>query len=253
MTALLTIDGVTVRFGGVVAVSDVSLSLSQGELLGFIGPNGAGKTTLLRSIIGMVTPQEGSVRLDGQPLDGMAIHHRIRAGLALAQQIVKPFRTMTLAENVALALGADKTRSPWSAMMHKGNADELETARAQLTRVGLGDVTERMPAELPLGFLKRLELARALALGPKLLLLDEPLAGLNQAEASGMADTIAEINREGQSIVLIEHNLREVTRICPRLYVQDNGRKLADGSTADVMRDKTVLDAYLGSGADAEA
>ena len=253
MTALLAIDGVTVRFGGVIAVSNVSLALSYGELLGFIGPNGAGKTTLLRSIIGMVTPQEGSVRLDGKVLDGMAIHHRIRAGLALAQQIVKPFRTMTLAENVALALGADKTRSPWSAMMHKGNAEELETARTQLARVGLGEASERMPAELPLGFLKRLELARALALEPKLLLLDEPLAGLNQAEASAMADTIAEINRDGQSIILIEHNLREVTRICPRLYVQDNGRKLADGPTAEVMNDRTVLDAYLGSGADAEA
>lgn len=253
MTALLTIDGVTVRFGGVVAVSEVSLAVSQGELLGFIGPNGAGKTTLLRSIIGMVTPQQGSIRLSSQVLDGMPMHRRIRAGIALAQQIVKPFRTMTLAENVALALGADKTRSPWRAMMHTGNADELEAARTQLARVGLGEVSERMPSELPLGFLKRLELARALALEPKLLLLDEPLAGLNQAEASAMADTIAEINRDGQSIVLIEHNLREVTRICPRLYVQDNGRTLADGPTGDVMKDKAVLNAYLGSGADAEA
>lgn len=253
MSALLAIEGVTVRFGGVVAVDRVSLALGDGELLGFIGPNGAGKTTLLRAIIGLVTPQEGTISLAGMPLDRLPVHRRIRAGLALAQQIVKPFRTMTLAENVALALGAHKTRSPWTAMTHSGNAHELEAARGLLARVGLGDVAGRMPAELPLGFLKRLELARALALDPKLLLLDEPLAGLNQAEASAMADTIAGINRGGQPIVLIEHNLREVTRICPRLYVQDNGRKLADGPTGTVMKDRRVLDAYLGSHADADA
>ncbi len=253
MSALLSIENVTVRFGGVVAVSDVSLTVSAGELLGFIGPNGAGKTTLMRVIIGMVTPQTGSVSLDGTSLNGMPMHKRIRAGLALAQQIVKPFRTMTLAENVALAVGADKTRSPWTSLAHQGNTAELETARGLLTRVGLADAVDRLPSELPLGFLKRLELARALALQPKLLLLDEPLAGLNQAEANAMADTIAAINSEGQSIVLIEHNLKEVVRICPRLYVQDNGLKLADGPTAEVMKDRRVLDAYLGSHADAEA
>ncbi len=253
MTALLAIEDVTVRFGGVIAVDKVSLSLKDGELLGFIGPNGAGKTTLLRAIIGMVNPQQGRISLLGKPLDRLPVHQRIRAGLALAQQIVKPFRSMTLAENVALALGAHKTRSPWGAMAHRGNAQELQAARGLLARVGLGDAADRMPAELPLGFLKRLELARALALDPKLLLLDEPLAGLNQAEAGAMADTIADINRDGQSIVLIEHNLREVTRICPRLYVQDNGRKLADGPTGEVMKDRHVLEAYLGSSTDAEA
>ena len=252
MSALLNIANVTVRFGGVIAVNDVSLTVSHGELLGFIGPNGAGKTTLMRVIIGMVTPRTGSVSLDGKPLDGMPMHQRIRAGLALAQQIVKPFRTMTLAENVVLAAGADKTRSPWTSLAHRGHARELETARGLLGRVGLGEAADRMPAELPLGFLKRLELARALALQPKLLLLDEPLAGLNQAEANAMADTVAAINSEGQSIILIEHNLKEVVRICPRLYVQDNGTKLADGPTDEVMSDRRVLDAYLGSHADAE-
>jgi len=253
MSALLSVHDVTVRFGGVVAVDRVSLSLAEGELLGFIGPNGAGKTTLLRAIVGMVNPQSGSISLSGRPLDRLPMYRRIRAGLALAQQIVKPFRTMTLAENVALAFGAHKTGSPWSAMAHSGNAGELKSARELLARVGLGDATERRPAELPLGYLKRLELARALALRPKLLLLDEPLAGLNQAEARAMADTIAALNRDGQSIVLIEHNLREVTRICPILYVQDNGRKLAAGPTARVMRDSRVIEAYLGARADADA
>ena len=253
MTELLSLDGISVRFGGLLAVDNVSLTVALGELLGFIGPNGAGKTTLMRAITGIVIPQHGTVRLDGRILNNLSVHQRVHAGLGLAQQIVAPFRSMTLAENVALAVASRKIKAPLKAMMLHGRAHELKVARDLLAKVGLGDISENEPSSLPLGFLKRLELARALALSPKLLLLDEPLAGLNQTEANAMADTIKEINETGQTIILIEHNLREVTRICPRLYVQDNGRKLADGPTSDVMQDKAVLDAYLGAGHHAEA
>ncbi len=253
MTELLILNGVSVRFGGLLAVDDVSLSVDQGELLGFIGPNGAGKTTLMRAITGIVIPQQGTIQLDGRILNNLSVHQRVHAGLGLAQQIVAPFKSMTLAENVALAVASAKIRSPIKAMMLHDRSQELKRARELLAKVGLGDISDDSPSSLPLGFLKRLELARALALAPKLLLLDEPLAGLNQTEANAMADTIKSINETGQTIVLIEHNLREVTRICPRLYVQDNGRKLADGPTVDVMQDRAVLDAYLGVGNHADA
>lgn len=247
MTDLLRLDGITVRFGGVVAVDDVSLVVGEGELLGFIGPNGAGKTTLLRAITGIVRPQSGTVTLAGRRIDQLSVSQRVHAGLGLAQQIVAPFRTMTLTDNVALAAASSKIRAPLTAMFRHDRTAERATARELLSRVGLGDVADESPSSMPLGYLKRLELARALALEPRLLLLDEPLAGLNQGEAEAMADTIREIHAGGQATILIEHNLREVTRICPRLYVQDNGRKLADGPTGDVMRDPDVLRAYLGS------
>ena len=246
MTPVLEVSHVTVRFGGVTAVEDVSLEVAPGELMGFIGPNGAGKTTLMRVITGIVRPQAGSVRLDGVRLDGLAVHERIGRGLALAQQIVQPIRAMSLRDNVALACGAGKTGNALTSMFRADRRRERERAGELLALVGLAAETDAMPDTVPLGALKRLEVARAMALEPKLLLLDEPLAGLNQQEAAELADLIAALNRRGQAILLIEHNLREVMRICPRLYVQDNGRPLAVGAARDVMADPAVRTAYLG-------
>ncbi|MFQ5622232.1 MAG: ABC transporter ATP-binding protein [Paracoccaceae bacterium] len=249
MSAVLQVENVTVRFGGVTAVDGVSLSIGEGDLLGFVGPNGAGKTTLMRAITGIVRPQAGRVVLEGRSLDGMSIDQRIRCGLALAQQIVQPLRNMTLLDNVALACGGARTRNPLAAMFSFDRTAERARARALLARVGLGDVADAEPRTLPLGQLKRLEVARAMALKPKLLLLDEPLAGLNQAEAGALADLVRTLNDEGQSILLIEHNLREVMRICPVVYAQDNGRPLAFGKAAEVMKDPDFRAAYLGGGA----
>jgi branched-chain amino acid transport system ATP-binding protein len=246
VSAILDIRGVTVRFGGVVAVAGVSLRVGPGELIGFIGPNGAGKTTLMRVITGMVAPQEGRVHLCGRDITDWPVHRRIRAGLALAQQIVQPLRAMSLAENVALAAGAGKTRGPLEALMQTDRRAELARARRLLGLVGIAEAADARPATLPLGVLKRLEVARALALEPRLLLLDEPLAGLNQAEAQALADLIRALADGGQTILLIEHNLREVTRICPTIYVQDNGRPLAFGPAQEVMADPKVRQAYLG-------
>ena len=243
---LLSVQNVTMRFGGVTAVSDVSLEVGENQLLGFIGPNGAGKTTLMRIITGVLLPQQGRVLFRGEDVTHWPIHRRIRAGLALGQQIVKPLRSLNLTDNVALAVGIHRMSSPWAALLHTDRSAERAMARELLARVGLGDAAEAMPGELPLGYLKRLEVARALALEPKLLLLDEPLAGLNQSEARSMADLIAQLVGNGRSVLLIEHNIREVARICPQVYVQDNGRRLAQGPTAEVMASPELHRAYLG-------
>lgn len=244
--SLLRIENVTMRFGGVVAVEDVSLDVDEGELLGFIGPNGAGKTTLMRIMTGVLRPQSGRVVLRGEDVTRWPVDRRIRAGLALAQQIVKPLESFSLIDNVALAAGAHRMASPLAALLQTDREAERGKARELLEFVGLGDAGSRMPAELPLGDLKRLEVARALALEPVLLLLDEPLAGLNQGEARAMADLIAALVGEHRSIVLIEHNIREVARICPRIYVQDNGRRLIDGLAGSVLASPELRRAYLG-------
>lgn len=243
---LLRVDGVTVRFGGITAVDDVSFDVHEGELLGLIGPNGAGKTTLMRAIIGVVQPTLGSVQLDGESLNGLPTHKRIQRGLSLSQQLVKPLLEINIAENVALAAGSAKTIHPLRSMLHVSSVDELAVAQHELERVGIAAIADQSPRIQPLGVLKRLELARALALEPRLLLLDEPLAGLNSKEARALATTIAEINRQGLTIVLIEHNLGEVMRICQRLLVLDNGRNIGDGEPRSVMADPVVRAAYLG-------
>lgn len=246
MQPALQVKDVTVRFGGLVAVDKASLTIQKGDLIGFIGPNGAGKTTLMRVITGIVTPTEGTVTLDGRDLGGLPINQRIRAGMALAQQIVQPLRKMTLIENVALAAGAAKTANPFLAMRSFDRGPERARAMELLARVGLEKAADSEPSKLPLGYLKRLEVARALALNPKLLLLDEPLAGLNQSEAAGLADLIKALNADGLTILLIEHNLREVMRICPQVYVQEQGRSLAFGDAKEVMSRPDVIRAYLG-------
>ncbi|MGI9501412.1 MAG: ABC transporter ATP-binding protein [Geminicoccaceae bacterium] len=251
--SLLSVENVTISFGGITAVSDVSLVVERNSLLGFIGPNGAGKTTLMRIITGVLRPEAGRVVFGGQDVTRWPVDRRIGRGMALAQQIVRPMRTLNILDNVALAAGAARMASPWAAFLHTSRQAERTRAEDLLTMVGLGDATDAMPGELPLGALKRLEVARALALEPKLLLLDEPLAGLNQTEARAMADLIADLAGNGRSVLLIEHNIKEVARICPALYVQDNGRHLLQGPTAEVMAAPELRRAYLGAHFDREA
>ncbi len=246
MQPILQIRDVTVRFGGLTAVDNANLTIQPGELIGFVGPNGAGKTTLMRVVTGIISPQEGVVLLDGDDLAKNSANQRIRKGLALAQQIVQPLRAMTILDNVALAAGSAKTLNPFKALRSFNRDNELKIALKLLDRVGLKDVADSEPSMLPLGYLKRLEVARALALRPKLLLLDEPLAGLNQSEARSLADLIKNLNDDGLAILLIEHNLREVTRICPQIYVQDRGKPLAFGKTKSVISQPDVINAYLG-------
>ncbi len=238
----------TARFGGVTAVDGVSFSVGAGELVGLIGPNGAGKTTLLRLVAGTVPTRTGAVTIDGRDVTRRSPAARARLGVGLSHQIVRPFRNMSVLDNVALSAGHDRTSSPLRALLSVDRRRARARARDLLAMVGIAGAADADPATQPLGVLKRLEVARALGLSPRALLLDEPLAGLGQAEASRLADTVAALNREGITIVLIEHNLGEVLRICPRLIVLDSGRVLADGAAAVVMADPRVVAAYVGEG-----
>ena len=246
--SLLDIRAISVRFGGVQALEQVTMNLNPGEILGLIGPNGAGKTTMLRVITGVLKANHGEVQLEGELLNTLPIHVRVRKGLGCAQQLVRPFREMTLAENVALAAGAKHTQYPWQSLFRVERMEALRESRNWLAKVGIEDAADSYPEAVPLGYLKRMEVARALAIRPRMLLLDEPLAGLNQAEATTFADILFELNRQGQAILLIEHNLAEVRRICSRLVVLDNGRKIAEGSPETVLKQSSVQEAYIGQG-----
>jgi branched-chain amino acid transport system ATP-binding protein len=254
MSTVLQLDDVAIRFGGVQAVGGVSLSVEAGDFVGLIGPNGAGKTTLIRMIAGLLRPDRGRIMLGGVDVTDDPTATRVRAGLALTHQIVRPFRDMTVLDNVVLGAGFGYTSSPLRALLHVSRRRESERAAEILSSVGLAGTERKLAGALPLGQLKRLELARALAVDPKLVLLDEPLAGLNHTEASRQVETISEVYRRGITVVLVEHNLEEVMRICRRLIVLNNGMVIGDGEPREVMADPVVHDAYVGSGVtDAEA
>jgi len=244
--SLLDVCNVSIRFGGVDAVRDVSLCVKRHQLLGFIGPNGAGKTTMMRIIMGMVRPQGGRIEFHGRDITQWHVHRRVQFGLALAQQIVRPLHTLTLLDNVALAAGADHMQNPLRAFLTIDRSKARDEAHRLLDFVGLGSAVDAFPGEVPLGFIKRMEVARALALKPDLLLLDEPLAGLNQIEARELADLIASLVTETRSVLLIEHNIGEVARICSEIYVQQNGQRLLQDTTQRVMASAELREAYLG-------
>ena len=247
MSIILSVKHLSVRYGGVQAVDDLSFEMPENELLGLIGPNGAGKTTVMRALTGAVTPAAGELYFRDTVINDFPTHRRIRLGIGLSQQIVKPFTNMTALQNVAFAAGHAHTGSVTRSMLSISRVTEQERAHRLLQRVGIERFADVLPGELPLGILKRLELARALALSPKLVLLDEPLAGLNHLEASAIADTIAKLVEDGLSVILIEHNLGEVVRICSRLVVIDNGSRIALGPPESVMSDEKVRAAYLGT------
>lgn len=246
MGRLLEVNGITVRFGGVTALEDVSFQVSEGEFLCLIGPNGAGKTTLMRAVTGIIKPDAGRVRLAGSEISRQPTHKRAQMGIALTHQIVRPFRSMSVLDNVTLAAGHRRFHRILHAMSSVDRSEERRQARKYLTLVGIDAVAEKSVIGQPLGIAKRLEVARALALEPKLLLLDEPLAGLNSVEAAQLADTITGINRNGLTVVMIEHNLGEVLRVSQRLVVLDNGRLIADGLPMEVMHNPAVRAAYVG-------
>ncbi|SDP64392.1 ABC transporter ATP-binding protein [Desulforhopalus singaporensis] len=247
MAAILSAEAVTVRFGGITALKDVSFEVKQGEFLSLIGPNGAGKTTLLKTITGIVKPANASIKINDREITKLPTHSRIRLGLALTHQIVSPFKSMTVLQNVMFAAGYKKVRNIGLSILNFSRSSEKKDAMAFLEMVDIAQYKNFPVSTMPLGILKRLEVARALAIKPKILLLDEPLAGLNSQEASRLADTIKLISQNGMTTVMIEHNLSEVLRISDRLYVLDNGKYLASGNPKEVMKQPEVRTAYLGS------
>ena len=230
--ALLSVEGVTRRFGGIVAVDDVSFDVAEGQIVGLIGPNGAGKTTLFNLVTRLYKPDAGEIVFDGESLLRTPPYQVVRRGIARTFQNVELFGSMTVLEHVLLGRHARRGRS----------------AREVLNYVGLAEVAHRPAAELPYGTQKRVELARALASGPRLLLLDEPAGGLNHEEVLelGALIRLLRVNLE-LTILLVEHHMGLVMSIAERVHVLDFGRLIASGTPTEVQGDRAVVEAYLGA------
>ena len=236
--ALLETTELHKRFGGVYAVRGVSLRVEPGELLGLFGPNGAGKTTLFNLIAGAYQPDEGTIRFAGRDVTRLPAYRRARLGIARTFQVVRPFRALTVIENVLAAV-------PSATAERRGGA---EAALALLAHVGLAGRASDRAAALTLGMLKRLEVARALATAPRLLLLDEPLAGLTAGESAELLAFIGGLTAR-TSIVMVEHNVRLALPICDRAVVLDAGALIAAGTPEEIRRNPDVIRAYLGEDA----
>ena len=242
---LVAARGLSKHYGGLKAVDEVDLHLAEGEILGVIGPNGAGKTTLFAMIAGSFPPTAGEVWLDGERLSGRPAHRVVRAGVVRTHQIVRPFAALTVEENVAVAALHGCRRA--GGQVH-------ERAREALEFVGLADRSQALPASLTLSGRKRLELARALATSPRVLLLDEVIAGVSPAEAMALAALVRRIRDERRvSLILIEHVMPAVMSLSDRVAVLDHGRKIAEGTPSEVVKDPLVVEAYLGPGEEATA
>jgi len=246
--SLLEVRGLTRRFGGIVALEAVDFAVEQGSISAVIGPNGAGKTTLFNVASGFMAPSSGEVVFEERSIAGLKPHRVAASGLVRTFQLVRPFPAMTVAENVRVGAHL-RTRGGALAALFGQRRQEREVragALALLDRVGLAEAAERPPASLGYGQLRLLEIARALAAGPRLLLLDEPAAGLNHLETDRLAALIRSLQAEGITVLLIEHDMRLVMNLAQHVIVLDFGRKIAEGPPDVVSRDPAVLDAYLG-------
>jgi branched-chain amino acid transport system ATP-binding protein len=236
---ILGVRAIAKSFGGLRALQGVDLELAAGEILGIIGPNGAGKTTLFSIIAGSIGPTSGEVRLDGERVSGLPAHRVVRRGVVRTHQIVRPFLNLTVLENVTVAAAHAAGRAAGSAR---------ERAAATLALVGLAERAGQLPGSLTLADRKRLELARALATAPRVLLLDEVIAGVNPTEAQALAALIRRVRDERDlSIIMIEHVMPAIMGLSDRVVVLDFGRKIAEGTPAEVVRDERVIACYLGS------
>ncbi len=243
--ALLAVEHVVVRFGGVRALDEVDLAVEPAAITGLIGPNGAGKTTLFNVVCGLQPVQVGRVLLGDDVLDGRSPHHRARLGIARTFQRLEVFGSMSVRDNLRVAA---EVRRSWSRKDRRTVPAPLERAEELLERVGLVEVADARVDALPTGLARLVEVGRALATEPRVLLLDEPSSGLSEEETDAFATLLEGLAAEGLGILLVEHDVELVMRVCSRLHVLDFGRIIAVGTPAQIQRDPLVQSAYLGTG-----
>ncbi|MGC1779171.1 MAG: ATP-binding cassette domain-containing protein [Xanthobacteraceae bacterium] len=238
--AHLEVSGLTKRFGGLVAVKNMDVRVGAGEILGLIGPNGSGKSTVMKLIMGIERPDAGSVRINGVEVAGWPSHKIARMGAGIVFQHSRPLHRQTVLENITLALLPDKL----TRLLADPQTDER--ARAIAARVGLGGVLDRRPGTLPFADLRKIEIAKAIARNPQVLLIDEPFAGLTSAETAAFSDLICELRDDGRAVLLVDHNVKSVSRLVDRVLAMYVGERIAEGSADEVMRNETVRRVYLG-------
>lgn len=249
---MLTLTAISKNFGGLQVLDDVTLCIPARGIFGLIGPNGAGKTTVFNLITGMLKPSSGTVEFAGCNLNGMAPYQITRQGVARTFQNIRVFREMTLIENVLVALGERPTYNALTALLplssyRRGVALEFDSARELLARVGLAEKADHFAGTLSYGEQRRLEIARALATRPKLLLLDEPAAGMNSAEKLLLMDEIIKLEDSGLSLLIIEHDMRFIMGLCQQVAVLNFGRLIAQGTPEEIRTNENVIEAYLGA------